>query len=219
MGDSARGALGVGNVVEYLGLPGVGKTWQLGDEGYCARVGGRPSPVPVGLSMDKLLNTAYGLLINRRLLSLLIRSAEENSDTQTFRSAFRSIAIVFERIGRVARLRREMSDRDVHIHIDEGPLQSIWRAFCEKRINERNLFMMEASVKALRDIGTSVCYVSCPEVEHIRRVLKREKKSHMDLKIAHGDYAAYRLGREWMAALLWIMRRLEIDVVYVRTLD
>lgn len=204
-------------VVEYLGLPGVGKTWQLGDNGYCARVGGRPCPVPLGLSMDKLLNIVHGLLMRKRLLSLLVRSARENSDTQSFRSALRSIVIVFERTGRAARLLQEAAERDVHI--DEGPFQSLWRAFCEKSFNERNLSMLESSVKALGDIGGSVCYVSCPKGHHIDRVLKRGKQGHLDLKVARGDFAAYHHGRRWMAALLRIIRRLEIDMVHVRALD
>lgn len=215
MGHFARGAVSLARVVEYLGLPGVGKTWQLGADGYCGLVGGYPSPVPLGLSIEKIVNVIYGLLLKRRLLPFLARPVR--AKTESFTSVFRSVAVLFERIGRSARLRREPSKRSMHI--DEGPFQALWSFFCEKELNEASLLSFERCVEILIEDQNLVCYVSCPRAQHVARVLKRGKRGYFDSKLAAGDFSAYRRARKWMAALLCISRRLKVDLVYIRAID
>lgn len=204
-------------VVEYLGLPGVGKTSQLGEDGYCAANGAHPSPVPDGQSFHKLVNTFRGLLMRKRLFFLLLWSGIQNWRTLELRTSLRPIFVVFERIGRTTHLRQNVDLRE--IHIDEGSLQFVWRTFFEKELNESNLRMLSACMNALGDIGSSVCYISCRREEHVSRVLNRGKQARFDLSVAQGDEAAYKRGRLWMAAILRILRCSEVDIVYVHASD
>lgn len=199
-------------VIEYLGLPGVGKTWQLGEEGYCRRVGGAPLPVPLGFSLEKTVNIMYGLLLERQLLSLLVGAALESKEP--FVALIRPLAVLFERIGRIARLRHRVSERNVHI--DEGPFQALWGVFRKKEPTRKNVELLARCVMVLQSRHNHICYVSCRRDHHVNRILRRKKRGDFDLRIAGGDLEMYHRARWWMAVLLRIVRRANVDVVWIR---
>lgn len=191
-------------VVEYFGLPGVGKSTELGPKGYCGSVSGHPAPVPDGPSINKGLNTLLGMVVKRRLLFLLAQVLAGSNMRELWLS-LRPFLVVFERIGRITRLQRITEAEE--IHIDEGPMQSVWRMFLEKEPNVRNLALLNRCLAELEKMGSYICYVSCPKHVHISRILSRGKPGFFDQAVASGNYALYRQGRLWMAAMLRSLRR------------
>ena len=203
-------------VVEYLGLPGVGKSWQAGPKGYCGLVGGVPRPVPPGVSSGKPSNTVKGMLRHRRLFLILLWTLIRNFRNLRIGVSVRPIFVVLERAERINRLQKSLQTGE--IHIDEGMLQFVWRTFSQIPSHERNVRLMTKCLAALPNpAGYSIAYISCPEKQHIRQVISRGKPSQFDLAIIRGDQKEYRLGRYWMACLLRAARRLQFDVTHVST--
>lgn len=202
-------------VVEYLGLPGVGKTWNLNSSGFRQRSGAIPSPVPPGWSAEKRSNMLRGIAQAPRLLLLLLWCSLSNWRSLNPRTSLRPILVVFERIGRISNL-RVRSDEETHV--DEGVLQFVWRTFSQLRMTERNHRLMEVCLGAIpRTVDMRVAYLACPADLHRQRVISRGKASDFDLAIMRGDDDAHRRGRAWMAVLLCLARRRGLDIHFVGT--
>jgi hypothetical protein len=201
-------------VIEYLGLPGVGKTWHLGPSGFRGRSGAISSAVPPGRSLEKRSNTLRGMLKSPRLLLLLLWSALTNWRSLRRGTSLRPILVVFERIERINRLKRMRPS--IETHVDEGVLQFVWRTFSQLEVNERNQRLLKRCLTALPGrVDMAVAYFSCPVAQHLEQVISRGKGSDFDLAVIRGSDAEYRRGREWMATLMLLARRSGIDIEYV----
>ena len=203
-------------VVEYLGLPGVGKTSHLGSSGFCERSGAIASPVPQGKDAQKRSNTLRGIAQAPRLFALLVWASISNWKSLTLPTSVRPIFVVVERIGRVASLRR--GDPGHEVHLDEGALQFIWRTFSQMEVTERNQRLMDRCVAAVpQPADVYVAYISCPSAQHVQQVISRGKGSPFDQAVIAGDDAQHQRGRSWMATLLLLLRRAGIPIRYVHT--
>lgn len=205
-------------VVEYLGLPAVGKSWHLQDEGYRSTEGAWPHEVPTGLSWRKAGHTLRGLVSHGQLFLLLLiawwRASRPNGGILSSRPSVRPVFVVFERLGRCERLRREASSD--YVHVDEGPLQFVWRVFFPATPNAANVSLLGRCLGAYRHVETSVVYFSCPPEERHRRIIRdRGKSAAFDRAVIEGDDQGYWRGRQWMAELLRMARRRGIGIGYV----
>lgn len=202
-------------VVEYFGLPGVGKSYQLLESGYCGAIGAQAAPVSLGMNAEKFVNTICGLFVGRRLYVPLIKATATNWRALRLHTSLRPILVIFERLGRTVRLSRSTEAQQVHI--DEGVLQFIWRVFFEKEVNEHNLRLMVRCIESIRRIDLSICYMSCPRGDNIARIVLRGKSAVFDDSVIKGDWTSYGRGRRWMAEMLRTIRRFGMDMVYIRT--
>lgn len=191
-------------VVEYLGMPGVGKSWQMAHaEGANAHI------VPTGQDTGKWMNTLRGIMSSPLLLLLLIRAAWLNR-----RIPRRPMFVIFERLGRCRRI--ELSGYDSVVHIDEGALQFVWRFFCDLQPTQRNRERLHRCVEALDFAGHRVVYVWCPLAVHIERVKARGKSQPFDRSLLEGDSGYVQRCRAWMGCLLRSARSVGVDVRIIR---
>lgn len=181
-------------VIEYFGMPGVGKTWMLAhSEGWNTHI------VPTGRDPDKGLNTMRGMVAHPGLLICLVRTAWANRMVPR-----RPMWVIFERLGRCMKLAID-SPGDV-VHIDEGALQFIWRFFCDVPVTPHNRRLLRRCVDSLDLQGRRVMYVWCPPGVHRERVKARAKAQSFDTSLLQGDAGYVRRCRAWMGCLLRALR-------------
>jgi len=200
-------------IVEYLALPGIGKTWQLGNNGYCARQGATSHHISEGWDRQKFGNTAIGLISHPWLFCILLYSSVVNYRSMKHGLYLRPIFVTLERIGRCKSLKRSM---DGEIHLDEGVLQFLWRTFCEKELSPKNLQNMDRCIQLTKDLHNHVAYFSCDRSRHLEQVRSRYKKQAFDISMQSGDVAYYLRCRSWMCQVLLSARRSGIPVCYIR---
>jgi len=192
-------------VIEYLGLPAVGKSWQLVNQGYCLKVNASPRTVPLGGGGEKLRNTWNGIVHRPKLFAYLLWVTITNPSTFNTKTSIRPIFVVPERIGRRKRILSTHTDEC--IHTDEGAIQFIWRVFYEKKITDRNIKMLELCLKALKVEPDSVVYFHCNKKKHIERIHLRSKNQPFDQNAIAGNLDDYVRGRTWMSYILRFLRK------------
>lgn len=200
-------------LVEYLGLPGVGKTWQLDRLGYCGRMGAHAHSVWIGGGWAKANNTLKAIVLHPRLCALLVWSLIHNFRSMKNGFDLRPVLVVFERIGRFEYLN---ADSKEVVHVDEGPYQFLWRSFCEKKISTVNIETLKKSVQLLDHPVSSVAYISSSRAHHFIQIKKRNKIQPFDLAVYDGDEAYYRRSRTWMAHVVRFVRQSGVKVHFVR---
>ncbi len=201
-------------IVEYLGLPGVGKTWNLGSKGYCGQMKAHPHSVGVGKGWEKSSNTLRGVFYCPHLFLLLAWSWLLNIRSFKRKIDVRPILVVFERIGRI----RKLSESEGKlIHIDEGPFQFLWRAFCEKEINKRNVDCLKRCIEIADLPSVSVAYLSCSHSRHFAQITKRDLTGLFDNSMKDNNETLQKRCRNWMAILIRLMRCSGIKIKMVRT--
>ena len=201
-------------VVEYLGLPASGKSWHLGEEGFCKIKNAIPHSVPFGGGSIKRNNTIKGIFYNFKLFLLILRIAIYVFFNERSKFVIRPFFVVFERYGRILSLRRRYNKE---VHIDEGVLQFIWRIFSELSKSSKTLFLLEKCFSLLNPEEHSITYISCPKKKHISQVIKRNKiNSNFDAAIINGDNKLYNYGRFWMAKVLKYARKYDFEIALVQ---
>lgn len=202
------------NVVEYLGLPASGKSWQLLNNGYCANKNAIAHSVPLGGGKIKAINTIKGTLNNLKLSFLLYRIAIRIYSKDKSKFLLRPFFVIPERYGRILYLRKTHNSE---VHVDEGVFQFIWRVFSEQENSHKNLLLLEKCISLLNLKEHSIAYISCPKEKHISQVIKRNKVgSNFDAGVINRDNKTYLRGRYWMSQILKILRKynFEIDIIW-----
>jgi len=200
-------------VVEYFGLPGVGKSTQLNSGGYCDKLNAIPHKVPLGRDKDKLKNTFVGLYSHPKLFFYLLVASTSNLSTFDVKLSIRPIFVVLERIGRYKKIQNLLDNKD--IHVDEGPLQFVWRVFYEKEISKSNIKLLKRCLECLSFEEKMVVYFRCNKIKHYNRLISRNKNQPFDQNIIKGNKLDYDRGRRWMAYVLKCMKDNKIPLTSI----
>ena len=201
-------------VVEYLGLPASGKTWQLSNAGYCGVCNAIPHSVPLGGGKYKFYNTIKGVLHNPKLFFLLCKLGWKIFREERPRFLLRPFLVIFERYGRMLKLKNRTGHAETHM--DEGVFQFLWRVFSELSKTSENLCLLEKCITLLKPREHHLVYVSCPKDKHIKQVTERKKiSSNFDASIVKGDKETYLFGRFWMAQVLKNARNKSFEISFV----
>lgn len=200
-------------VVEYLGLPASGKSWQLLNDGYCKSKNAIAHSVPLGGGKVKTINTIKGSLHNLRLSFLLYRIAIRIYFHDRKKFLLRPFFVIPERYGRILYLRKL---HDSEVHVDEGVFQFIWRVFSEQKKSKKNRLLLEKCISLLNTKEHSIAYISCSKEKHVKQVIDRNKvSSNFDAGIVKGNDETYNLGRYWMSQVLKISRKYNFEIVFI----
>tara|TARA_B110001469_G_scaffold127101_1_gene146695 strand:- start:4772 stop:5395 length:624 start_codon:yes stop_codon:yes gene_type:complete len=200
-------------VVEYLGLPASGKSWQLLNDGYCKNKNAVAHSVPLGGGKIKTINTIKGTLHNLKLSFLLYRIAILICSQDKSKFLLRPFFVIPERYGRILYLRKTDYSE---VHVDEGVFQFIWRVFSEQENSHKNLLLLEKCISLLNLKEHSIAYVSCPKEKHISQVIERKKvNSNFDAGVVNGDDQTYIRGRYWMSQVLKILRKYNFEIDFI----
>lgn len=199
-------------VVEYLGLPATGKSWQLKENGFCKYRNAVPHSVPLGGGSEKRKNTIIGFFHNYKFSITLSRIAVCVLLNEKDKFLLRPFLVILERYGRIINLKK----KDKEIHIDEGVFQFIWRVFSELSVTKKNKYLLKKCISYLKKEEHSIAYISTPKQKHISQVISRKKiNSNFDAGIINGNKEAYILGRYWMAIVIEEIRKNDYELVFI----
>jgi len=193
---------------EYLGLPGVGKTWLLFNGSLTKKKTIIKHSVPLGGGKNKLINTLVGIFCNLKLFVYLLKLSLKHKMEKPNSFTFRPYLVIFERYGRIIRL--GYSSRS-EIHIDEGSYQFIWRVFSELKFNKTNIIEFKQVVSIFKHSKTKIIYIGSSKNLNLQRIIERGKKeSNFDSSVINNNFDQYALGRKWMSLMVLELRKLNI---------
>jgi|TARA_B110000914_G_C15520994_1_gene476926 hypothetical protein len=193
---------------EYLGLPGVGKTWILFNGSLTKNKSVITHSIPLGGGKNKLINTLAGIIFNPKLFIYLLRLSLKHKNEMPDNFIFRPYLVIFERYGRVLRLCFGSKNE---IHVDEGSYQFIWRVFSELELNEKNIDDFKKVIKIFNHSKSKIIYIGSSKHINLKRIIERGKvESNFDLNVINNKLVNYTLGRSWMSLLILELRKLNI---------
>ena len=141
---------------EYLGLPGVGKTWHLFNGTFKKKKTVIKHSVPLGGGINKLINTLVGILSFSKLFIYLLKLSLKHKKENSENFIFRPYLVIFERYGRILRLSYRSKSE---IHIDEGSYQFIWRVFSQLKFNKSNINDFKQVINIFNQSKLKVIYI------------------------------------------------------------
>lgn len=201
-------------IYEYFGLPASGKSWHLGGSGFRKERNAISHYVPQGKSSDKLSNTFFGIIRNKILFFILISSGMINFFKKESIVSFRPFLVVFERLGRIITIRKNIPNKEVHI--DEGAVQFVWRVFSEYENSTVNQFLLKLSINRVLCQKDVLVYITCSKKKNIEQIVKRKRlSSNFDKAVINKNFYLYKKGRFWMAQVIKNLRKHDVDLVYL----
>lgn len=202
-------------VIEYLGLPGTGKSWQLQFGNYHKRDFARAHIVKTGKGFKKVIFMMKGFFSFPQLLPVLLLCIYKNRHCSDVSLSYRPIGVIFERTGRIQSLSREKEMNTVYI--DEGVFQFIWRFFSNLPHNQNNIMILQLVVAQISPFNRTIAYLECPKRSvHISRLIKRNKKQPFDSAVASGDQSSYTNGRKWMLEVLKAAKKYGTTIIFMK---
>lgn len=199
-------------LIEFLGLPGVGKTYTVASSGFK-----NPINIPLGKSYQKLRNLfavfwRFNGLVRIIIVLYIIHSIRYSKIIKV-----RPYIVLLERVGRFLKYHRDTTFNTAVF--DEGVYQFVWRIFSETPISQHNISEMKSLVHIINTkmYFLSSIYVHTRKEQLVERIVQRNKiDSNFDKEVIQTNWKKFDLGRLWMSYLIRELRKkgVVVDIIW-----
>jgi hypothetical protein len=199
-------------LIEFLGLPGVGKTYTVASKGF-----NNPINIPLGKSFDKLKNLftvfwGFNGLVRTIIFLYVLHSMRYFKILKA-----RPYIVLLERVGRFLKYYKGTTIKTTVF--DEGVYQFVWRIFSEIPISQNNISEMKSLVHKINTkmYFLSIIYVHTRKEQLVERIILRNKiDSNFDKGVIQTNWKKFELGRLWMSYLISELRkkRVVVDIIW-----
>jgi hypothetical protein len=184
--------------IEYLGMPGVGKTYVLTKNAFVEK--NEFQNIPLGKDTEKIKNVMISAKHHPFLVLLIIKYFVVHK-LRYKKILIRPYFVIIERLGRLEKINNQL------LILDEGVYQFVWRVFSELPINSITKKEMNSLINTLSPFSKNVSYVYGNRKNFASRIIQRNKiSSNFDKYVIEGNIKSVLLARSWMYLIVKYLR-------------